>query len=430
MKYRTTQFYKEFKCIGGICEDSCCENWEIDLDDVSLKKYMKQGGEFGKRLKDCTRVKDKQFILNGTRCPFLNEDNLCDIFIEMGEDSLCETCTNFPRHIEEFDDLKEVSLTMSCPEASRIMLSKKEKISFLHNEGTDQEYGLKPIKPVKSFAFWKRAHENKLDKELFDKLFEARQLMFDVLQNRQEPISKRAAIVLMLGYKIQKRIDTDDYQGIHQLVLDYQEKLVVSDFKIRQEEWESFSSKYRNRVVEKETWMKQILNMYEGLETIKEEWISILSTGIEMLHGKDNLQSMMIAAGVNEDSELSEDNKMFIRNYAALYCEFIEYYKEKEYEFEHILVYYIFNYFLGASYDRDAFTKVKFAIISYLVILELDIARWVKNQKEFFYEDQVLVAHAYSKEVEHSYNNFESLQLVLSAHPILDVEHILVGLLS
>jgi hypothetical protein len=32
--------------------------------------------------------------------------------------------------------------------------------------------------------------------------------------------------------------------------------------------------------------------------------------------------------------------------------------------------------------------------------------------------------------VEHSYNNFESLQLVLSTHPILDVEHILIGLLS
>ena len=29
-----------------------------------------------------------------------------------------------------------------------------------------------------------------------------------------------------------------------------------------------------------------------------------------------------------------------------------------------------------------------------------------------------------------AYNNFESLQLVLSAHPILDMEHILIGLLS
>lgn len=429
MRYRTTQFYKDFKCIGGICEDSCCENWEIDLDDASLKKYMKQGGAFGKRLKDCTRVKEKQFVLNGTRCPFLNEDNLCDIFIEMGEDCLCETCTNFPRHVEEFEDLKEVSLTMSCPEASRIMLAKKEKISFVCAEGTDREYGLKHIEPIKTLAFWRKSHANKLDKDLFDELFEVRQLMFDVLQNRQEPIAKRAALVLMLGHAIQEQIDCNDYEGIHQIVLDYRKRLDSSDIEKRKREWEEFSLKYSNRVTEKEIWMKQILNMYEGLETIKEEWVSILTMGMDMMHGIDNLKSILVAAGMENEKE-SEEMDSFLHDYSVSYQEFIAYYQEKEYEFEHILVYYIFNYFLGAAYDHDAFTKVKFAVVSYLVILELDIAFWLKKQKEFLYEDQVLVAHAYSKEVEHSYNNFESLQLVLSAHPILDVEHILLGLLS
>lgn len=430
MKYRTAQFYKEFKCIGGICEDSCCENWEIDLDDASLKKYMKQGGAFGKRLKDCTRVRDKQFILNGTRCPFLNDQNLCDIFIEMGEECLCETCTNFPRHIEEFDNLKEVSLTMSCPEASRIMLSKKEKMTFVCEEGTDEEYGLKHIEPAKSLAFWKKKHENKLDKPLFDVLFETRQLMFDILQNRQEPIAKRASLVLVLGHKIQEFIDNKDYEGIRQTVEKYRAKMEYADVERQKEEWKEFASQYNKRVTEKEVWLKQILNMYEGLETIKEEWTDLLSMGMDIMHGRENLKSMLVAAGMMKEEEPGEETDSFLRNYAVSYQEFMSYYQEKEYEFEHILVYYIFNYFLGAAYDHDAFTKVKFAVISYLVILELDIALWLKQQKEFLYEDQVIVAHAYSKEVEHSYNNFESLQLVLSAHPILDVEHILVGLLS
>ena len=30
MNYRTVSYYQEFHCIGGICEDSCCENWEIE----------------------------------------------------------------------------------------------------------------------------------------------------------------------------------------------------------------------------------------------------------------------------------------------------------------------------------------------------------------------------------------------------------------
>ncbi len=430
MKYRTAQFYKEFKCIGGICEDSCCENWEIDLDEASLKKYMKQGGAFGKRLKECTRVKDRQFILNGTRCPFLNEDNLCDIFIEMGEKSLCETCTNFPRHIEEFEDLKEVSLTMSCPEASRIMLAKKEKMTFICKDGTDEEYGLKHIEPVKSLAFWKKTHENKLNKPLYDALFEVRQLMFELLQNRQDPIAKRAALVLVLGNRIQELMDKKDYVEIHKTVEKYRKKIESSDAEKIKKEWMKFSSRYNKRVTEKEVWLKQILNMYEGLETIKEEWTELLSMGMDVMHGRENLKSMLVAAGMVQEEEPGEETDSFLRNYTVSYQEFVSYYKEKEYEFEHILVYYIFNYFLGAAYDYDAFTKVKFAVISYLVILELDVALWLKQHKEFLYEDQVFVSHAYSKEVEHSYNNFESLQLVLSAHPILDVEHILVALLS
>lgn len=423
MNYRTTSYYKEFHCIGGVCEDSCCENWEIDLDDASLKCYMKQTGDFGKRLKSCTKVKEKQFILNGTRCPFLNDDNLCDIFIEMGEDCLCETCTNFPRHVEEFGDLKEVSLTMSCPEASRIMLSKKEKMTFECREGTDEEYGLKHIEPVKSFAFWKKEHVNKLDKPLFDILFQARNLIFSILQNRNEPLAERAATVLLFAYEIQEFIDKKQYDKILQKMDNYNKPE-------KKELLEKYFEKHEKRITEKEEWMKQILNMYEGLENIKEDWIVLLSECMKIMHGKNDLKGILVTAGLVKEEEAGEESSSFLRNYAVSYQEFRHYYQDKEYEYEHILVYYIFNYFLGASYDHDVYTKVKFAVVSYLVILEMDIAVWLKQQKEFLYEDQVKVAHAYSKEVEHSYNNFESLQLVLSAHPILDVQHILIGLLS
>ncbi len=424
MDYRTVSYYKEFHCIGGICEDSCCENWEIDLDDASLKLYMKQGGAFGKRLKENTRVKDKQFILNGTRCPFLNDENLCDIYIEMGENCLCETCTNFPRHIEEFDNLKEVSLTMSCPEASRIMLAKKDKMTFVCKEGTDEEYGLKYIEPVHSFAFWKRPTVNKLDKPLFDILYDARQLLFDILQNREETIARRAATALVFAYEIQEFIDRKEYEKIRLKMENYckPEKKELLD---------KYYVKHEGRIAEKEEWMRQILNMFEGLETIKEEWTDLLNDGMKTMHGEEELAGILLSAGLLEESEEEEEeNSSFLQNYALSYQQFLDYYQDKEYEYEHILVYYIFNYFLGASYDHDVFTKVKFAVVSYLVIRELDIAVWLKQQKEFLYEDQVKVAHAYSKEVEHSYNNFESLQLVLSAHPILDVDHILIGLLS
>lgn len=384
MKYTVVSYYDEFHCIGGSCEDSCCENWEIDLDDDSVKKYLHQKGCFGKRLKANMRVKEKQFILNGTRCPFLNEENLCDIYIEMGEESLCETCTNFPRHIEEFDDLKEVSLTMSCPEASRIMLAKDEKMEFVTKDGCDEDYGLKVINPKKSRLFFGKKNVNKLDQALFEILEKARKILFDVLQNRQLSVEKRAVIVLLYGEQMQNLFNQKDYTGLREFVgnnaFDLEYKGAVSDF------------------LETKKWLYQVLNMYEGLEVIKDEWSKLLVQGMECDYREN-------------------DRKEFER-----------YLGNRQYEFEHILVYYMFNYFLGASYDGDILTKVKMSVISYLVIRQLDIAYWKQNQKTFTYEDQVFIAHAYSKEVEHSYNNFESLQLVLSAHPLLDVEHLICGL--
>jgi hypothetical protein len=65
-----------------------------------------------------------------------------------------------------------------------------------------------------------------------------------------------------------------------------------------------------------------------------------------------------------------------------------------------------------------------------MVIRELDTARWLGQKNRFTYEDQVMIAHAYSKEIEHSFDNYEALQMVLYGHPLLTPESILLGLLS
>lgn len=401
MNYRTVSYYNEFKCIGGACEDSCCDNWEIDLDDGSLKLYMSQKGEFGKRIKSCTRIKEKQFILNGTRCPFHNDDDLCDIYIEMGEDALCETCTNFPRHIEEFDDLMEVSLTMSCPEASRIMLAKKDRMTFTCREGRDSDYGLKEMKPVSRFAFWKRGHENKLDRPLFDELYKARELIYEILQDRSVSVIMRTLYVLSFADELQEKIDDKDYNSIGDLIATYKkyrdERVHIEDLDMTNLINDPVYMGHKTQCVgdPRVIWMIVNLDIYEGLENIIPGWKNTLA------EGKNHIESVYYWQNLNG---------------------FLNYYKDNEYEFEHILCYYIFSYFLGAAYDHDALTKVKFAILSYLTIMELDIARWALNDKHFAYEDQVAIAHAYSKEVEHSYDNYESLQLVLSAHPNLTTD--------
>lgn len=45
----------------------------------------------------------------------MNEENLCDIYTEAGKKMLCKTCTRYPRHYEEYENLREISLSLSCP---------------------------------------------------------------------------------------------------------------------------------------------------------------------------------------------------------------------------------------------------------------------------------------------------------------------------
>ena len=35
MKVTVPDYYKDFKCIAGVCEDTCCAGWQVDVDDAS-----------------------------------------------------------------------------------------------------------------------------------------------------------------------------------------------------------------------------------------------------------------------------------------------------------------------------------------------------------------------------------------------------------
>ena len=43
MLYTIPDYYHEFSCIAGECEDTCCAGWQIVADEAALKKYKKIG---------------------------------------------------------------------------------------------------------------------------------------------------------------------------------------------------------------------------------------------------------------------------------------------------------------------------------------------------------------------------------------------------
>ena len=148
-------YYRDFKCIAADCRHSCCVGWEIDVDAQSLLRYEAVAGELGDRLVACIdREADPPcFILTpDERCPFLNENGLCDLITELGEESLCHICADHPRFRNILPDRVEVGLGLCCDAAADLILSQTEitaikalphaeacRDRFAHDEAEDMD---------------------------------------------------------------------------------------------------------------------------------------------------------------------------------------------------------------------------------------------------------------------------------------------------
>ncbi len=139
MKLRYPLYYKKFSCIAHNCSDNCCIGWEIDIDSDTEEYYRSVEGSFGKRLRE--NIENGSFRLCGERCPFLNEKNLCDIIINLGEEHLCHICDRHPRYFGWYGSVKEAGIGLSCEEAARLILT-EGNTSFaeedIPNEETDE----------------------------------------------------------------------------------------------------------------------------------------------------------------------------------------------------------------------------------------------------------------------------------------------------
>ena len=137
MKTVVPAYYPMFRCIADRCEHSCCIGWEIEIDDDTAALYRTIGGDLGKRLQ--AAIDGGSFRLDEReRCPFLNENGLCDIICECGEEALCQICADHPRFRNHFSDRVEIGLGLCCEEAARLILtSENDDLLVVDDDGDD-----------------------------------------------------------------------------------------------------------------------------------------------------------------------------------------------------------------------------------------------------------------------------------------------------
>lgn len=160
-------FYHLFKCIAEKCKHNCCIGWEIDVDENTYQKYKNEKSKFKNTLLENIGKNENGYFFKLTeneRCPFLEDDGLCKIIKNLGENSLCQICTDHPRYRNFFESTTETGLGLCCEEVARIILNFKEKQNFIG------EYIL-------------------TDEEKF--FIKKRKAVLDIIQDREIPVCKR-----------------------------------------------------------------------------------------------------------------------------------------------------------------------------------------------------------------------------------------------
>lgn len=357
MRYTIPDYYHEFCCIADRCEDTCCAGWQIMIDKKSLVKYKKVSGQFGKRLKRSIDWKEECFRQSkDKRCAFLSGENLCDLYTALGAKSLCKTCRNYPRHIEEFENVREITLSASCPEVARILLKKEEPVRFLTYEKEGEE------------------EFDSFDPFLYSVLADGRDVMIEILQNRELELGVRVTLVWGLAHDMQRRINIGELFSCEELFERYKTERAVDFARTKMKGPEYSFSKKRFR-------------MLHNLEKLRDDWEPYLyeTENILFFKGKGEYDK--------KHREFSEWLESRLSSWKVM--------------LEQILVYFIFTYFCGAVYDGSIFAKIKLSVLSTFFIYELMLARWIKNEQMLDMEDVVDILYRYSREIEHSDENLK-----------------------
>ena len=146
-------FYECFRCRASACRHSCCRGWEIDIDGNTLELYQNLNGEWREKM-DAAIVCDESGahfrLTEDERCPFLQQDGLCELICAFGEDALCDICALHPRFYELVGSYELAGLGLSCEAVCALLLAEEGELS-LRCEETGETLPLSTL--LKSLGF-------------------------------------------------------------------------------------------------------------------------------------------------------------------------------------------------------------------------------------------------------------------------------------
>lgn len=382
MRYIKPHYYEDFQCIADKCPDSCCAGWQIMIDEQTLEKYNQCEDAFTARIKTSIDWEEGCFLQNNHRCAMLNENNLCDLITAKGEGWLCKTCDQYPRHTEEFDGVREFSLSISCPVVAQMILNMQEPVTYLVEEDEEEE----PLaEEFEDFDFC-----------MFHVLEDAREDIFHIVQNRELSIGRRLTILMEMAEQIQACVDEGRIFDIENIMDQYSELDWAgkdkpnyepkdnSPNKELREEYEYSEEEYQR--------LKSGFRIFYDFERLREVWYDVIS--------------------ITERTLYTEGYEVYKANRQDFFYTFVKEFGLKKWDIfkEQILMFFLYTYFCGAVYDNCVYSKIALSVFSLCYIEELIICRWLLGGKEITLNQCIDITYQYAREVEHSDENLKMLE--------------------
>ncbi len=228
------QYMRQFICIGSQCEDSCCIGWRVNIDHTTYRRYrrLRREGELQQALnvyvkRNRSNPSESNYakikLKSDNNCPFLNEERLCKIQLQLGEEFLSDVCATYPRTANQVNGVLEKSATMSCPEAARLALLNPNEMEFdevtepfetrnIINRQIDTHKLAVATKPER--CFW-----------------ELRIFTIQVLQNRAYTLAERLIVLGMFYQKLQNQIEAGQVEEIPHTIASYTNLLNGNDLR-------------------------------------------------------------------------------------------------------------------------------------------------------------------------------------------------------
>ena len=376
MKQLSFEFFNTFACIGSDCPDTCCKGWSISIDDDTAKIYQNTEGAFGTQLKENIEEKDGVFyfrLIDG-KCPFLSNDKLCEIYRNIGPDKMCDICRIYPRFSWFHGDVLFQGLTLSCPEATRMILSHPAPIAF--DFGEDKR------------SLTSSSNENW---QLFNTLIDGMITSVRIMQNRDFSIFTRMRLLVSFNDLLQQSMDSGSYDECR-IILD------------------AFSDSSQLAILSKE---------------VLESQINLVSLFTFVLHFYKNIGSFSVSDYVRSYLDSLPKTMNFCRSLLSqsLADDFLDGVSVEPYEirYEHYAVYYLTRYYMKA-YAKDSTINRVIANFIYLFSLHRLFSFGLYHEKNelLTFEELIPIYTGISRFLEHNSLNPDTLYQLFSDSDMAD----------